>query len=451
MDEQKTSKMKQVHHRSNKQDQAYEFARWILQILEDEGFMARLAGGCVRDRLLGIEPKDYDIATNAHPEDVTRIFKKKAVKVIPTGIDHGTVTLLKNKIPVEVTTLRRDVETDGRHAKIIYTDSFEEDAARRDFTMNALYEDKDDEIFDYFNGSSHLKEGRLVFVGNPLERIREDYLRILRFFRFWASLDLKPDTGALDAVRSESHGLKLISQERINSELFLMLTCEKIEAPVKAMHNLGVFHVIFPEISSISEIPGRLLTGLKDLPQDLRPIGRLIAVLLYWIRDDFDLGTLAKRLKLSKKDQERLLFAKKGLDLLRQSSEIHWDTADALAVIDEAEEIGGENQGFSEFFYSLWYNMLSAFREKDTADFATVLGALKLLDWLRQEGKKHESLRKTAMPIDGTKLIKRFDLRQGRRVGEILNYLKRSFRNGLWSTEEEGMKMVETFIRSSDH
>ena len=204
---------------SNPVNRTLKAAHLVLKALEKAGFEGRLAGGCVRDRLLGKTPLDFDIATTATPEEVCNIFKQKDFKTIPTGIDHGTITVVYKSIALEITTLRKDVATDGRRATVAFGSSFEEDAMRRDFTINALFENHQGEIFDYNGGRKDLKERKLVFVGVAEDRIKEDYLRILRFFRFWAQLEFTPDADALKAIEKLYEGISIVSVERITQEM----------------------------------------------------------------------------------------------------------------------------------------------------------------------------------------------------------------------------------------
>src|SRR5579859_1790498 len=198
--------------------------RTLVAALDAGGIDFRFVGGAVRDGLLGRKVSDIDVATPAMPGDVIRAVEAAGLKAIPTGIAHGTVTAVVGRQPFEVTTLRRDVETDGRHAVVAFTDDWRADAARRDFTMNALYADRDGRITDFFGGEADARAGRVRFIGDPGERIAEDALRILRFFRFHAWYG----QGALDAdglaASTRLAGMiDRLSGERIRVELFKTL------------------------------------------------------------------------------------------------------------------------------------------------------------------------------------------------------------------------------------
>ena len=186
---------------------------------------ARVVGGAVRDTLLGHEVTEVDLATPRTPEQVTQALHVAGIRAVPTGLEHGTVTAVVDGRGFEVTTLRRDLETDGRHAVVAFTDDWREDAARRDFTINAMSMTRDGAVFDYFGGIADVRAGIVRFVGDPATRIAEDYLRILRFFRFFARYASGPaDAAALAAIRTGVPGLAGLSVERVWSELARILS-----------------------------------------------------------------------------------------------------------------------------------------------------------------------------------------------------------------------------------
>ncbi|MDQ2065159.1 CCA tRNA nucleotidyltransferase [Xinfangfangia sp. CPCC 101601] len=221
----------------------------VLACLTEAGHQALLVGGCVRNALLGAQVADVDISSDARPETVTNLAEKAGFKVVPTGIDHGTVTVIASGVPHEITTFRRDVETDGRRAVVAFSDSLHDDAARRDFTMNALYAQADGTVLDPLGGLPDLQARRLRFVGEAETRIREDYLRILRFFRFHAwygdpSEGLDPE--GLAACAALSAGLETISKERIGAEMRKLLAAPDPAPSVAAMAQAGVLRQILP-------------------------------------------------------------------------------------------------------------------------------------------------------------------------------------------------------------
>lgn len=208
----------------------------------------RWVGGAVRDSLLGVQVNDVDCATKLLPDDVIQRCKDAGIRIVPTGLDHGTVTAILADGPVEVTTLRRDVTTDGRRATIAFAREWQEDAARRDFTINALFAHPETlEIFDYFGGLSDLEARRVRFIGDARDRIREDHLRILRYFRFQARFGAELDEEAEEACSELASTLKGLSRERIAAELTALLSLPDPHPTIARMRKLGVLQEVLPE------------------------------------------------------------------------------------------------------------------------------------------------------------------------------------------------------------
>ncbi|MEM8949116.1 MAG: CCA tRNA nucleotidyltransferase [Pseudomonadota bacterium] len=252
-------------------------SRKLLDVLTTDGAPARFVGGCVRDAMLGeFDPDgDLDIATALLPDEVIKRLEAADIKAIPTGLKHGTVTALVDGQTYEITTLRKDVACDGRHADVQFTDDFELDAKRRDFTINAMSTDWRGQLFDYFGGWEDLKAGRVRFVGDAQERVREDYLRILRFFRFYARYGRPPaDRQALQACREGTDGLTHLSGERTRSEMFKLLASGGVVAALTLMIENSVLRHILPiDVDLIS------LNQLITLVPDSDPLLRLAALL----------------------------------------------------------------------------------------------------------------------------------------------------------------------------
>lgn len=218
----------------------------INRVLSEAGYSVRIVGGAVRDMLQGKTPKDFDIATDAQPHVVAAAFEVEGIAVIETGLQHGTVTVVIDHVGYEITTLRIDAETDGRHAKVEYTTDWFVDSCRRDLTINAMSMDFDGNVFDYHNGVKDLKEGRIAFVGDASTRIQEDYLRILRYFRFAAKLMIVPGfwTDQIVAVRENCEGLKQISVERIWMEMQKIVVAPNAIYSLREMDQVGVLNVL---------------------------------------------------------------------------------------------------------------------------------------------------------------------------------------------------------------
>ncbi|MBD3761084.1 CCA tRNA nucleotidyltransferase [Rhizorhabdus sp.] len=274
----------------------------------------RFVGGAVRDTLLGLPVKDIDCATRLLPEESSRRIKQAGFKAIPTGIAHGTVTALLPSGPVEVTTLRRDVATDGRRAVVAFTDEWREDAARRDFTINALSADPlSGEIHDYHGGVADLEAGLVRFIGDPLQRIAEDHLRILRLFRFHARFGRgAPDSAALAACVARANDLMALSRERIADELLKLLGGPDPGATIRLMVDNGLFRPIIPEIDEAGvDRLERLIARERAAGVAGDPVRRLGALLP---ADAAAAAAIAQRLKLSKAATRRLEAAAEAAD-----------------------------------------------------------------------------------------------------------------------------------------
>ena len=265
--------------------------------------LVRYVGGAVRDTLLGLAVKDIDMATPLEPPVVIERLTAAGIRSVPTGLAHGTVTALTAGGPVEITTLRRDVSTDGRHATVAFSQSWQEDAARRDFTINALYADPHDlSVHDYFGGLDDLAARRLRFIGEAEARIREDYLRILRYFRFQARFGSLPADPAAEAACARlAHGLKGLSRERIASELLLLLALPNPAPTVWRMTALGVLTVILPEADAAALPPLIAAEAAQGTaPEALRRLAALLPA------DPATAELVAARLRLSLAQRKHL-------------------------------------------------------------------------------------------------------------------------------------------------
>jgi poly(A) polymerase len=286
--------------------------RRLLKALGADDGLTRYVGGAVRDELLGLPVNDIDLATRIRPEEVVERLEKAGIKAVPTGIDHGTVTAVSDGQPVEVTSLRRDVSTDGRRATVAYTDDWKEDAARRDFTINALSADPGSgEIFDYFGGLDDIRARRVRFIGEPLARIAEDHLRILRFFRFHARFGSgDPDAAALDACTERANDLMALSRERIADELLKLLAMPDPSPTVAVMLGRAILKPVIPEIepSALASLK-RLIAAEREAGIEPDAFRRLAALLP---RDPLLAEKVAVRLKLSNKARKRLACAAAG-------------------------------------------------------------------------------------------------------------------------------------------
>lgn len=267
---------------------------YVLQAIAQAGGEARYVGGCVRDALLSRNGGDVDMACNLPPEKVMAALQANGVRAIPTGLAHGTVTAICESHPYEITTLRRDIDCDGRHAEVAFTNDWREDAARRDFTMNALYADAEGNVYDYFGGSADAQNGHVRFIGDAGQRIREDGLRILRFFRFFAHYGQWPmdESGLLACIQNVSM-LQRLSGERIQAEMLKLLKAPQAAEVLEVMQQNGILKAIdLPEVN---------MHVLRTLADRTDAILRLAALL-----QGQSLEEVAQRWKLSNADKARL-------------------------------------------------------------------------------------------------------------------------------------------------
>jgi poly(A) polymerase len=261
---------------------------------------ARFAGGPVRDTILGRPVADIDIATILPPQEVMQRLAASGIGVVPTGLAHGTVTAIAPPRHFEITTLRRDVENFGRHARVAFTADWREDAARRDFTMNALYLDADGNVFDFVGGLADLRAGRVRFVGDAGARIREDVLRLLRFYRFYAHYGRGPADGAARAAARALAGLlPRLSAERVAAELKKLLNAPDPVPTVRLMREDGVLAAILPEAQKLDRLAA--LVALEPAPDPVRRLGALVAI------DAAGAARVAHRLKLKTAERDRLV------------------------------------------------------------------------------------------------------------------------------------------------
>ena len=254
----------------------------VMRCITQAGGEVRVAGGAVRNALFNVVISDVDLATTLLPGDVVRVCKAAGFGVHPTGLEHGTITVVNRHQAFQITTLRKDMETDGRHAVVAFTDDWQADALRRDFTMNALYCNSNGKIFDFTDGYTDILRHKIKFVGDPSARIKEDYLRILRFFRFHARFGRgAPDTAGLEACATLRLGLKQISAERLRQELLKLLVAPRAVATLKTMAASGILKLIVPHTEKW-RVVGRLpedgilrLFVMAKTPDDLKESLRL--------------------------------------------------------------------------------------------------------------------------------------------------------------------------------
>ncbi|MFT7571374.1 MAG: poly(A) polymerase [Paracoccaceae bacterium] len=310
------------------------------------GASLRFVGGCVRDAMLGRDVRDIDLATDLEPARVIELLGEKKIRAVPTGVDHGTITAIPDQRPFEITTLRQDVETDGRRAEVKFTTDWAVDAARRDFTINALSADPDGTVYDYVDGLTDLRAGRVRFIGAAADRIAEDYLRILRFFRFHATYaSTVPDAEAVQACREASGHVEKLSGERVWQELSRILVIGEPMQVFALMEEARILRLLFPVGRSTSRLQAlAALEGMVKLAPE--PIRRLTALIQ---PDRQEASQIATRLRLSRAETSRLdnLSVSRGesragmpeLALRRSLYTLGVDLFQDLILLDWADQI----------------------------------------------------------------------------------------------------------------
>lgn len=374
-----------------------------MDVIERHGGQIRVVGGAVRDALLGREVHDIDLAVNLPPERVTAILKNAGFKVVPTGIAHGTVTVVANSKGYEITTLRHDINPDGRHSQVEYTDDWLADAARRDFTFNALYVDKYGAITDFFDGQADLAARYVRFIGDPHERIREDVLRILRLFRFFAQIDdpacsAKIDPKSLLAAYELASLLPSLSAERVGKEIKGLLKALNPLPACRLMHEGRVLSLILPELTQIDRLE-RLLKAEEGLVAP-DPMRRLAALL------DGDPAQVAQKLRLSKHETAALMIL--------SGVSVQW--RDMASIFDVRQKLYDYGQDV-------------------TRNGIVLLAAnlkIPLSDWLSVV----DAWGAPSFPLQG-KDIQKFGIKEGPRIGEILKQTERWWRSKDFKPDKE--------------
>ena len=270
-----------------------------------EGSEIRYVGGCVRKIINKEKVDDIDLAVNLKPKDVCEALKNKNIKYYESGIEHGTITALIKNIKFEITSLRKDVDTDGRHAKVEFSDNWKEDASRRDFTINSIYADIDGNLFDPFNGKKDLENGNIKFIGDAETRIKEDYLRVLRYIRFFLNYSKnKHDSRIIKIIKKNLSGVSNISSERLLDEFQKLLRSKNFFKLTKDNDCLEIINLIFPQLKNIS-IFGKLNTFAK---KNFSKVDLIFLLSLMIIDGTDNVDYFIYKFNISKKDQKRLLF-----------------------------------------------------------------------------------------------------------------------------------------------
>jgi len=408
------------------------WAQRILEKLEEDGHQARLAGGCVRDELIGRKPTDYDVATTALPEEVQNSLSQINAKIIPTGIEHGTVTAVRGQCVVEITTLRSDVSTDGRRATVEFSKSFEVDASRRDFTINALMMDLRGKIYDYFDGQKDINAKILRFVGEPDARIQEDYLRILRLVRFVSQLGFSVDPKSNDALSVHTNGVKTLSGERVWSEIKKTFVGDHAPDALELLQKSGLLTALFGQIGND---PKRIAAASAWSNPDKR-------ILLWGRVAVFFTGPKSiKSWKIATKDRKEILSFVNSVAWLSNFTPTSRDKLgldlDGLLGFDG---VAGATV-ILQWLQSLDYHGVVHLTQHD-------------FDRLICDAEKLEPLRTRLLPVSGDDLLEAAKIQnknlKGKTIGILFRSLRARYYMGHWCSKIEGLRVLKTLLEDGE-
>ena len=356
----------------------------------------RFVGGCIRKILTNEKIDDIDLATNINPSEVKKILKDQNIKFIETGLSHGTITVVLGEKNYEITSLRKDVSTDGRHANVKFTNDWKEDASRRDFSINSIYSDIDGNLFDPYDGKLDLKNGKINFIGNPDERIKEDYLRILRYIRFFLNYSKIPhDAEIKKVIKKNINGVKNLSKERLIDELRKIFISKKFPILAKDPFMLELIGLIFPELHNIE-----IFKNLNDQAVKLLPIKDFIFLISVALIDNSDNSEyFLFKYNISKKDKKRIKFIKNYYNKIFEKNFF-------------------TEKNLNRIYY---YNGFSYI--EDLIDFK-IFYSKKINKNLNELKQLYINMPKPVFPIKASYLINNFKLKEGKNLGDKLKVLE---------------------------
>ncbi len=356
----------------------------------------RFVGGCIRKILNNEKIDDIDLATNINPSEVKKILKDQNIRFIETGLSHGTITVLLGEKSYEITSLRKDVSTDGRHADVKFTNDWKEDASRRDFSINSIYSDIDGNLFDPYNGKLDLKNGKINFIGDPDERIKEDYLRILRYIRFFLNYSNIPhDENIKKVIKQNINGVKNLSKERLIDELKKIFISKKFTNLAKDPFMVELIGLIFPELQNIN-----IFKNLNDQAIKLLPSKDFIFLISVALIDNSDNSEyFLFKYNISNKEKNRIKFIKTYYNKIFKKNFF-------------------TEKNLNRIYY---YNDLSYIQ--DLIDFK-IFNSKKINKNLNKLKQIYIKMPKPVFPIKASYLINDFKLKEGKNLGEKLKILE---------------------------
>ena len=374
----------------------------------------RFVGGCVRKLINNEVVDDIDLSTNLTPENVIEILKKNNINYYETGIEHGTITAVINKKSFEITSLRKDVKTDGRHAQVVYTKNWLEDASRRDFTINAIYSDIDGNLFDPFNGKKDLYDGLIEFIGDPAIRLKEDYLRILRYIRFFLGYSRNQhNKNTVKIIKQHLSGLKQVSKERQLQELKKIVFIENFNKIYSDKDSKEIFLLIFPELKHINKI--NKLDNLSNNILKKKSFAFILALLLIDKTEDCDY--FIYKYNLSNKEKDKINHLK---SIFSEDPKKDFFSKENLSRI-----------------------LLKKGKENliDILDFK-ILTSKKNKDYFIDLKKYFNEFEIPVMPVKAKDLIEKFNLKEGKLLGSIIKEIEEQWLNNNFKISNDQIKDI---------
>ena len=374
----------------------------------------RYVGGCVRKIINKENIDDIDLATNLEPKQVCEALKNSNINYYESGIDHGTITALEDKYKFEITTLRKDISTDGRHAKVKFSKDWKEDASRRDFTINSIYSDKDGNLFDPYNGKGDLENGIINFIGDKDKRIKEDYLRILRYLRFFLNYSKHPHTSEnIKALKINIGGIFKLSKERLLDELKKITKITTLEKLTKDKLSLDLILMIFPELKNI-----KIFSKLNSSNKDLLKKKDFIFLLSLMIIDGTDnINYFIYKFNISKKDQKRLLTLNNFYFEKKQKKTFSEKNLNKILYLHGREAV------MDVIYFKI-------FKSK------------KIDNRIEEIIKEFKDKKIPSMPLKADVLIEKYDIPEGKELGKKLKIIEEFWINNEFKISEKEIEKI---------
>ena len=374
----------------------------------------RYVGGCIRKIINKEKIDDIDLATNLEPKEIIEALKKSDIKFFESGIDHGTVTALIDNYKFEITALRKDILTDGRHAKVKFSKDWKEDASRRDFTINSIYSDSDGNLFDPYNGKKDIENGVINFIGNTDKRIKEDYLRILRYLRFFLNYSTQShNKGIIRILKMNIGGIHKLSKERLLDELRKFIKIETLEKLSKDKISFDLFSMIFPELKNIN-----IFSKIRLIDKDiLREKDFIFFLSLLIINEDDNLDYFLYKYKLSKKDQKR------------------------MKILDNFYKLKSTPEKFSEKNMNKIFYFEGRQAVDDILNFVII--KTKKIDQFLFELKNMYKIKKMPiMPIGADILMTKYKIPEGKQLGSKLKLIEDKWVSNNFQISNEQLELI---------